>query len=139
MMTTTHVLLIEDDAETADMLSTSLGMHGIETIWARNAREAFQALSPVPSSTRSAGAKPDVIVLDLMLPEMDAVDLVKDLLLSGTELPPIIILSASSPLHLQVAADFMGARAIIRKPFRVERLLASIDEAVGESPHGPGA
>jgi DNA-binding response OmpR family regulator len=103
------LLLIEDDADSAEAMALLLRTEGIEVDWAATAGEALAMFEADPA--RSV----DVLMLDLMLPDMDARTLVSRLA-AIAPLPAIIVHSAVTHEAAQEAGRAVGALAVLRKP-----------------------
>ena len=106
------VLIVEDDADLREMMAQLLALEGFGATTAANGLEALEYLE--------RGAKPDVILLDLMMPVMDGWEFRRqqqsDPALAGV---PVIILSA---LDQRRAAE-VNAAAVLKKPLDFDRLL----------------
>ena len=106
------ILIVEDDADLREMMAQLLTLEGFRTSTAANGREALEYLSQ--------GDKPDVILLDLMMPVMDGWEFRRqqqaDAALSTV---PVIVLSA---LDQARSAD-VSAVAFLKKPLDFDRLL----------------
>ena len=113
------VVCIEDDPQMRRFLRTSLTAQGFRV---HEADTAAQGL------TEAANRKPDVIILDLGLPDRDGVEVVRQLR-QWTQLP-VIILSARSMEADKIAALDAGADDYLTKPFSVGELLARIRVAL---------
>jgi two-component system, OmpR family, KDP operon response regulator KdpE len=118
------ILVIEDHADTAEVLSLILESEGYRVCGAHTADGAIQLLSG--SNTPPI----DVVLLDLTLPDMNGDDMILRIRESGTELPPVLIMSAKPATSLESAARSIEAAGIIRKPFDVESLLETIRAAL---------
>lgn len=114
-----RVLVIEDDPEIVDVVRRGLTGHGYEVATASTAREALAAVGQRP---------PDVILLDLGLPDQDGLEVVRRV---RAERPtPILILSARDSETAKVAALTLGADDYLAKPFGMGELLARIQVAL---------
>ncbi|HET9325800.1 MAG TPA: response regulator [Candidatus Eisenbacteria bacterium] len=114
------LLLVEDDADSAEALIGLLELHGIETLWAIDGVAAIQALD----SIRRLGQRPpDFVLLDLNLPNTNILSLAHQLRAHPIACP-IVLVSATSPQILDSAAAEIGAVAAVRKPFGMDKLLA---------------
>jgi two-component system KDP operon response regulator KdpE len=107
------VILIEDEPEIRRFLRATLLSHGYRLVEAVNGREGLQA-----AETR----QPDLIILDLGLPDMDGLDVIRKLR-EWTQVP-ILVLSARGQEADKVAALDAGADDYVSKPFGVGELLA---------------
>jgi CheY-like chemotaxis protein len=125
---TRTVLLIEDDRDICEIVEQVLADEGYETIAVSNGVEGLQRL-------RSSAQRPFLIVLDLMLPVMDAwqfrAEQTSDARLADI---PVVIFSANPKLAQH--ADALGAAAVIRKPPNLDDLLRIVGRF---SPAGAGA
>jgi two-component system, OmpR family, response regulator MtrA len=118
-----RVLVIDDDAALAEMLSIVLRTEGFEPIWCAHGDKAFTAFRD---------AKPDLVLLDLMLPGRDGVDVCRDIRAeSGV---PIVMLTAKSDTMDVVAGLEAGADEYVAKPFKAKELVARIRTRLRRSP-----
>ena len=113
--TTPVVLLVEDDRHIRRFLRSSLEAEGWRVFEAETLRQGL-----VEAATR----KPDLVVLDLGLPDGDGVDLVRELRTWSSI--PIVVLSARSGEGDKVGALDAGADDYMEKPFGVSELLARV-------------
>jgi CheY-like chemotaxis protein len=108
------ILVIEDNLVEREGLAAVLRKEGYSTVLATNGREALERLQ--------AGAKPDAMLLDMMMPEMDGWQFLKLLPEHPTLLTiPIVIVTGLKIANLEWART-LGAVAVIRKPIDVEQL-----------------
>ena len=122
-----HVLVIDDDAKTRDLVAAFLGGAGYEVRGAEDGAAGLRLAAAEP---------PDVVILDLQMPGMDGYK-VCQVLRRGlrTKRIPIVMLTASDDPHLNREAYAAGAQACVPKPFRQEGLIAAIEVAVSGMPH----
>lgn len=110
-----QILVVEDDAPVRNLITTTLKAHDYKYIVAENGEKAiFQA------STYN----PDIVLLDLGLPDMDGVEIIKKIR-TWSNLP-IIVISARSEDSDKIGALDNGADDYLTKPFSVEELLARL-------------
>jgi two-component system response regulator MtrA len=110
-----RVLVVDDDAALAEMLSIVLRNEGFEPIWCAHGDKAFSAFKE---------AKPDLVLLDLMLPGRDGVDVCRDIRAeSGV---PIVMLTAKTDTIDVVEGLEAGADDYVAKPFKAKELVARI-------------
>ena len=114
-MNKTLILVVEDDAPIRNLITTTLKTHDYKYIVAKNGNEAI-----ITTSSHN----PDIILLDLGLPDIDGVDIMKQIR-SWTN-TPIIVISARSEDSDKIEALDSGADDYLTKPFSVEELLARI-------------
>jgi CheY-like chemotaxis protein len=121
-VTASRVLVVEDDGLIRESLLEVLADHGYQVTGAGNGREALTALATSP--------RPDVILLDLMMPVMDGRSF-RDEQLRDPDLAgiPVVVLSAASDV-LRVAAD-MGVAGVLRKPVTLGALIAELRRHAG--------
>ncbi|MFN7132708.1 MAG: response regulator transcription factor [Myxococcales bacterium] len=112
-----NILIVDDDADLRDVLKQVLEDEGHVVAVARNGVEALQYL-------RNA-VKPQLILLDLMMPTMDGwqfrTEQLKD---SGLAEIPVVVLSATNQLSQR--AEPLHARATLNKPISIDELLAAV-------------
>lgn len=107
-----RVLLVEDDDPIAESLIRSLGRYGFEVEWVRTGAEALQA--PLA----------EVVLVDLGLPDMDGLDVCRELRARGDV--PIIVISARADEIDKVVGLEIGADDYVSKPFGVREVIARI-------------
>jgi two-component system, OmpR family, KDP operon response regulator KdpE len=111
----TRVLVVDDEPQIVRALSINLRARHYELTTAGSGAEALEV---------AARRRPDVVILDLGLPDLDGVDVVRGL--RGWSTAPIIILSGRSDSTDKVDALDAGADDYLAKPFAVDELLARI-------------
>jgi two-component system KDP operon response regulator KdpE len=112
------VLLVDDDATLRRTLGIGLRAEGHEVLLAADGRTALQALRE---------DRPDVVVLDLGLPDLSGVDVLRQLRSWSTT--PVVVLSARAESTEKVQALDLGADDYVTKPFGMEELLARVRAA----------
>jgi DNA-binding response OmpR family regulator len=110
-----RILLIEDDGRLAEMVSAYLGQSGFRVSRAANGAAGLQM---------QAGDSFDIVVLDLMLPDMDGIDVCRQLRRRGNV--PILMLTARGDAMDRVIGLEMGADDYLPKPFEPRELLARL-------------
>lgn len=113
------ILIIEDENTICNFISTTLVANDYKVLKATNGREAISSFSSYC---------PDVILLDLGLPDMDGLDVLKQI--RSWSSVPIIIVSARDQEKEKVTALDLGADDYITKPFGTSELLARIRTAI---------
>ncbi len=110
--TAARVLVVEDDRDIRDVLTDALGMEGYSVDAARHGAEALERLRE---------RRPDIIILDLMMPVMDGPTFIaaKN---SDPRIARIPVLAVTAALQTRVE----GVTGFMRKPFALDSLLAAI-------------
>ncbi len=109
------VLVVEDDPAIRNLMSTTLKANDYRYITAENGAAAL---------LQASSSQPDVMLLDLGLPDMDGVEIIRNIR-SWSQMP-IIVISARSEDSDKIAALDAGADDYLTKPFSVEELLARL-------------
>ena len=112
-----RVLVVDDDPQIVDLLSATLRFAGLEIVTATNGEAALET---------AADAKPDVIVLDVMLPDLDGFEIVRRLRSSGTT-TPVLFLTARDATTDKVAGLTIGGDDYVTKPFSVDEVVARVN------------
>jgi len=120
------LVIIEDDPPIRRFLRTSLSAYGFTVHEAENGRQGI-----VEAGVR----KPDLVILDLGLPDMDGVDVIKAI--REWSMMPIIVLSARDAEQQKIAALDAGADDYLTKPFGLGELLARLRVALRHSARNP--
>jgi len=111
-----QILLVEDDRSLAAGLCKALRSEGFVTNHVTEGRAALHAVEVEP---------PDIVVLDLGLPDMDGLDVLNRIRGSGSEIP-VLILTARSSIDARVSGLDSGADDYLPKPFETPELIARL-------------
>lgn len=114
------ILLVEDDPSILRGLQMNLGLEGFRLVAARDGEEGLRF---------ARQHKPDLIVLDLMLPKRSGTDVIRELRAEDPD-TPILVLSAKDQEGDKVLALSLGADDYLTKPFGVAELIARIRAAL---------
>lgn len=121
---TTQLLMIEDDSRLAQMVVEYLGQSGMQVVHCGDGQSGLARLQEVGGST----ALPDLVILDLMLPDMDGLDVCRNL--RGMQGPaarvPVLMLTAKGDPMDRIIGLELGADDYLPKPFEPRELLARI-------------
>jgi DNA-binding response OmpR family regulator len=123
---TRRILVVEDNANLAYGLSTSLELEGHEVLVAEDGAEGLRL---------ARAERPDLLVLDLMLPEMDGYRVLKALREEGDTVP-VLILTARGEEADKVLGFRLGADDYVTKPFGLLELLARVEALLRRSSPG---
>jgi two-component system KDP operon response regulator KdpE len=113
------VLVVDDEPPIRKLLRMGLETQGYQTMDASNAKSALELMS----------GKPDLVILDLGLPDMQGLELLRQIRAAREDLP-IVVLSSRGDEVAKVAALDQGADDYVTKPFGMEELLARIRAAL---------
>ncbi|WP_252538002.1 response regulator transcription factor [Streptomyces sp. RO-S4] len=111
-----RVLVVDDDPPIADLVATVARYEGWEAVTAHSGEEALR---------RAAAFRPDIVVLDLMLPDVDGFGVLDGLRSSG-RMVPVVFLTARDGVADRVAGLTRGGDDYLVKPFAVEELMARL-------------
>ena len=119
------ILVVDDEIYIVHILDFSLGMEGYEVV---TALDGEQALEKVKTE------KPDLIVLDIMMPKLDGYEVCKHIKSNaGTQHIPVILLSAKGRNVDQKLGFDVGADDYITKPFSPRKLVERINQLLGQT------
>ena len=125
MTAMTRVLVVDDEPQILRAMSIMLKARSYDVIVATNGKQALAA---------AAQSAPDIVVLDLGLPDLDGLDVIRGL--RGWSQVPIIVLSGRSQGVSKVDALDAGADDYVTKPFNVDELLARLRAVTRRAPTG---
>jgi DNA-binding response OmpR family regulator len=117
------ILVVDDDRELVDGLRTMLERQGYRVIQAHDGHQAKQAVY---------NQRPDLMILDMMMPRMGGYPVLEHFKDKG-DAPPIIMITANEGSRHKVYAEYLGVVDYIRKPFAMERLLETVNKVLGDS------
>ena len=109
-----RILVVDDDRAVRESLRRSLSFNGYSVELAQDGQEALE---------RITSDRPDAVVLDVMMPRMDGLQVCRHLRSTGDDLP-ILVLTARDSVSERVAGLDAGADDYLPKPFALEELLA---------------
>jgi len=122
------ILVIEDDEDMNELVCAILDTAGYTMESAADGREGLE---------KAIEKKPDLILLDIMLPEMDGIELCRKLTADEeTRNIPVIMLTLKRELSVKLSSYIAGAKRYITKPFGVEDLLSEVKNTLRQ-PSGP--
>jgi len=110
------VLFAEDEESLAMIVKDTMEVRGYEVTWCKNGKEALESFIT---------DKPNICIFDIMMPEMDGLNLAKEIRLTD-KLVPIIFLTAKSQTTDILKGFEIGANDYLKKPFSIEELLVRI-------------
>ena len=116
------ILVVEDEKNIAQFIAAVLGSSGYETVQVRSGTEALSMIS---------SHCPDLIILDLGLPDMDGLEILRQLRTWSSL--PVVVVSARSHERDKVTALDAGADDYLTKPFGTNELLARVRTEIGRA------
>jgi len=119
-----NILYVEDEPSLAMIVADSLGANGFQVVHCNNGEEALESFSI---------AKPDIMVVDVMMPVMDGFTLAAKIREMDTLLP-IIFLTAKVQTEDVVRGFRLGGDDYVKKPFKIEELVVRIESLLKNSP-----
>ncbi|WP_341910015.1 response regulator [Polaromonas sp. YR568] len=131
-----NILVVDDELGIRDLLSEILNDEGHQVELAENAAQARAARGRV---------RPDLVLLDIWMPDTDGVTLLKEWSSSGLLTMPVIMMSGHATIDTAVEATKIGAMAFLEKPITLQKLLKAVEQGLTKSMSrkpvvtGPGA
>ena len=113
------ILIVDDDRDLVDGLRSMLERQGHRVIQAHDGNKAKQTVYE---------QKPDLMILDMMMPKMGGYPVLEHFK-GKTDAPPIIMITANEGSRHKAYAEYLGVVEYIRKPFAVEKLLDAVAKA----------
>lgn len=117
------IMIVDDESAVRDSLSSVLSTYGYDTVTCSSARQSLEEMELT---------KPDCIVLDVRMPEIDGLQMLQ-LLRKSDGAPPVIIITGHADVPMAVQAMKRGAADFLEKPVVDEDLAASISAAISAS------
>ncbi len=120
MAETKTILIVDDDTELSD---------GLRIVLERQGYRVFQARDGQQGKSLIYQHRPDLVILDMMMPRMGGYPLLEHFR-GKTDAPPIIMITANEGSRHKAYAEYLGVVDYIRKPFAMERLLESVERGL---------
>jgi two-component system response regulator len=126
------ILLVEDNPDDELLTMRALKKNGVinEVVVARDGVEALDYLFGTGSyAGRDTGVMPQLILLDLKLPRIDGLEVLRRLRADGrTRLLPVVILTSSKELQDMLDGYGLGANSYVRKPVNFEQFVSAVEQ-----------
>ncbi|WP_302172376.1 response regulator [uncultured Hydrogenophaga sp.] len=119
------ILVVDDELGIRDLLSEILNDEGHAVELAENAAQARQI---------RASLRPDLVLLDIWMPDTDGVTLLKEWASTGLLTMPVIMMSGHATIDTAVEATRIGASAFLEKPITMQKLLKAVDQGLNKTP-----
>lgn len=118
-----NILVVDDELGIRDLLTEILTDEGHQIETAENAAQARKA--------RAAGA-PDLVLLDIWMPDTDGVTLLKEWSSSALLTMPVVMMSGHATIDTAVEATKIGAHSFLEKPITLQKLLKAVNDALAK-------
>jgi two-component system, OmpR family, response regulator len=124
-----QVLVVDDERNIRDLVQVALKFHGCSVTTAGSGKDALR---------QAESTRPDLIVLDVMMPDMDGFEVCRRLRAAGNEVP-VIFLTARDTSSDTVTGLAIGGDDYVTKPFSVEALVARVRAVLRRASRGGGS
>jgi len=114
------ILIVDDDVELSDGLRVVLERQGFRVFQARDGMQGKQMVYQ---------QRPDLVILDMMMPRMGGYPVLEHFK-GKADAPPIIMITANEGSRHKAYAEYLGVIDYIRKPFAMERLLEAVERGL---------
>ena len=125
-----NILVVDDELGIRDLLSEILNDEGHSVEVAENAAQARQARQ---------SERPDLVLLDIWMPDTDGVTLLKEWSTGGLLTMPVIMMSGHATIDTAVAATKIGAHSFLEKPITLQKLLKAVEQGLARNAPVPAA
>ena len=116
-----NILVVDDELGIRDLLSEILSDEGHNVETAENAAQARAARQR---------AQPDLVLLDIWMPDTDGVTLLKEWSVAGLLTMPVVMMSGHATIDTAVEATRIGAHAFLEKPITLQKLLKTVENGL---------
>lgn len=121
MMTNNTILVVDDEIGIRELLSEILRDEGYRVVLAENAEQA---------RTWRSQTRPDLVLLDIWMPDTDGITLLKDWASGGLLTMPVVMMSGHGTIDTAVEATRIGAFGYLEKPIPLQKLLSTVGRAL---------
>lgn len=125
-----NILVVDDELGIRDLLSEILNDEGHAVEVAENAAQAREARQR---------ERPDLVLLDIWMPDTDGVTLLKEWSAAGLLTMPVIMMSGHATIETAVAATKIGAQAFLEKPITLQKLLKAVEQGLARNGATPSS
>ena len=119
------ILVVDDEMGIRELLNEILTDEGHSVISAQNADEARKARENL---------EPDLVLLDIWMPDVDGVTLLKEWANNGQLTMPVVMMSGHATIDTAVEATRIGAVNFLEKPIALQKLLKTVEQALQKAP-----
>ena len=121
-----QILIVDDEVGIRELLSEILSEEGHQVLLAENADAARHVRER---------QRPDLVLLDIWMPDTDGITLLKEWAASGQLTMPVVMMSGHGTIETAVEATRVGALDYLEKPIALQRLLATVKRALRNQEH----
>jgi len=119
------ILVVDDEMGIRELLNEILTDEGHSVVSAQNANEARKARENL---------EPDLVLLDIWMPDVDGVTLLKEWSNNGQLTMPVVMMSGHATIDTAVEATRIGAVNFLEKPIALQKLLKTVEQALQKAP-----
>lgn len=119
-----QILVVDDEIGIRELLSEILSDEGYQVKLAQNAEEA---------RVWRARGRPDLVLLDIWMPDTDGITLLKEWATKGQLTMPVVMMSGHGTIETAVEATRIGAYGFLEKPIALQKLLSTVDKALSHA------
>lgn len=119
------ILVVDDEMGIRELLNEILTDEGHSVVSAQNANEARKARENL---------EPDLVLLDIWMPDVDGVTLLKEWSNNGQLTMPVVMMSGHATIDTAVEATRIGAVNFLEKPIALQKLLKTVEQALEKAP-----
>jgi len=123
-MSQQHILIVDDEPDIRNLISDILADEGYSVATAANGEEANKQL---------ANKQPNLILLDIWMPDIDGISLMKGWIENNLVSAPIVMMSGHGTVETAVEATRIGAKDFIEKPLSLAKLLQTVADVLSQS------
>src|SRR6202521_1373987 len=120
-MSAAHILVVDDEADIRSLLKEILSEEGYEVDVAANA---------VQARASRARQSPDLVLLDIWMPDVDGITLLREWSAANAEGCPVVMMSGHGTVETAVEATRLGAFDFVEKPLSLAKLLRTVERAL---------
>ncbi len=120
-MTAPQILVVDDEADIRTLIDEILSDEGYRVETAADAAEARQRMS---------ASRPDLVLLDIWMPDVDGISLLHEWSRDGSPACPVVIMSGHGTVETAVEATRLGAADFVEKPLSLQKLLRTVERAL---------
>ncbi len=114
--------MVDDEPMVLELVASQLADIGLEVVTASNGRQALELVT---------AAAPDLVITDIVMPDMEGMQLLKEISRRRPGVPAIVMSGNPVGMSFLDTARFFGARGALRKPFSADELKVAVESVAG--------